>query len=250
MKKLFALICALLMLLQAAAAAPLELAGELAGTLLYPEEADEASASYIYHYAYPLLPAGDDVCDTINGFYQYAADDAAAFAVPMGGEEAERQGVSCQIDIAYEITCNNEEYFCVKLTSTTRQEELESTILSAQTFARSGEKAGNVVALPYLLGILAGDETDTWLQDRQTAKADDCVRRMLWEEIESAQAEGFPFYEELDEELLADLFYPEEDFYLDETGNPVFFLQAGSVAPVEEGILTYSITLEDLMDEL
>ena len=50
--------------------------------------------------------------------------------------------------------------------------------------------------------------------------------------------------------LFASVFYPEEDFYLDEAGDPVFYFQAGSIAPAEEGVLRFPIPLEDLLDEL
>ena len=45
-------------------------------------------------------------------------------------------------------------------------------------------------------------------------------------------------------------FYPEEDFYLDAEGNFVFFIQEDIIAPKEAGQFFYTITLEDLLDEL
>ena len=52
-----------------------------------------------------------------------------------------------------------------------------------------------------------------------------------------------------DEELEA-AFYPEEDFYLDENGDPVFYLLENTVALPEAGILLVPISLETLLDEL
>ena len=89
--RIISLILALLLLCSAAAAAPLEVTGSLSGVMTYPEDTPEAEAFYVYRYSYPLLPEGDEVRDTINGFYTYAVEDAAAFAVPMNGEEAERR---------------------------------------------------------------------------------------------------------------------------------------------------------------
>ena len=43
---------------------------------------------------------------------------------------------------------------------------------------------------------------------------------------------------------------PEEDYYLDENGEPVFYINPGSAAPVEFGLLTFPITLEEIDDEL
>ena len=42
----------------------------------------------------------------------------------------------------------------------------------------------------------------------------------------------------------------EEDFYLDENGNPVFYLLENTVALPEAGILLVPISLETLLDEL
>ena len=52
-----------------------------------------------------------------------------------------------------------------------------------------------------------------------------------------------------DEELEA-AFYPEEDFYLDENGDPVFYLLENTVALPEAGILLVPISLATLLDEL
>ena len=250
MRKLALILALVLTLCSAALAAPLVPDGDFAGVMTYPEDVPEAEAAYVYRYAYPHLPETDEVNRTINGFFTYAVEDAAAFAVPMNGEVAEQQGVPAYTDITSEITCSSEDYFCVAITSRTVFGDTENVTLSAHTFARGGAKAGSAIALPALLGILAGNETDDWLQDRQTAKADDCVRGMVWERIEDMRSEGFPFWEDFDEEYFAAVFYPEEDFYLDEAGDPVFFLQAGSAAPEEEGILRFPVTLEDLLDEL
>ena len=55
------------------------------------------------------------------------------------------------------------------------------------------------------------------------------------------------------EEDLSTVFFPEENFYLDENGDPVFYLQPGDVfEEVPEGmeLLTFPIPLEDIRDEL
>ena len=60
-------------------------------------------------------------------------------------------------------------------------------------------------------------------------------------------------YGDLTEETLSYIFFPEENFYLDEDGNPVFYLQPADVfADVPEGtdLFTFPIDLEDILDEL
>ena len=58
------------------------------------------------------------------------------------------------------------------------------------------------------------------------------------------------YYDDLTYETLENVFYPEEDFFLDENGDPVFFLQEAMVAPQTEGILYFPFTLEELLDEI
>ena len=85
MKKFLLMLLALTLLCATALAEPLAL-GELSGVYCYPEDADEASARYVYRYAYPYVEAEDEVALTINEFYAYLVDDAFGFAVPMAVE--------------------------------------------------------------------------------------------------------------------------------------------------------------------
>ena len=55
--------------------------------------------------------------------------------------------------------------------------------------------------------------------------------------------------EDFDEETLEFFFFPEEDFYLDETGNPVFYLQPG-MAEDSDRLLRFPITIEEILDEM
>ena len=74
---------------------------------------------------------------------------------------------------------------------------------------------------------------------------------MVWNMIEENDA-GID-YGGLTEDYLEGIFFPEEDFYLDENGDPVFYLQPGDVyEEVPEGtdLLTFPIALEDILDEL
>lgn len=250
MKKTFALLLALLMPLLALAE-PLTLGAELSGAAFYPEGSDESTAEYIYRYAYPTVGGDEDVCLMINEFYAYLVSDALGFAAPMAAEDAHGSGVQAYAAITTQVTCNNDDFFSVKLLNESFTGAATSSIISGHVFARHGDKAGTVVSLPYLLGILTADETDTWLLDRQTAKADAMVRTLVWEVIQDQLSTGLvAYYDDLTYETFEGCFYPEEDFYLDADGNPVFFLQEGSVAPVAEGALYFPFTLEELLDEI
>ena len=73
--------------------------------------------------------------------------------------------------------------------------------------------------------------------------ADSLVREMVWERLEE-----MGITDGLEEEMLEYGFFPEEDFYLDETGNPVFYLQPGFA---EEGeALTFPLSIEEIRDEM
>lgn len=250
MKKLFALLCAL-MLPMAALADPLPLGENLSGVACFPQGTDETTAAYVYRYDYPLLAGADQVSSMINAFYAYAVDDALGFSAPMTAEEAAGIGIQAATAISSEVTCNTDAYFSVKITTESLMGAGASHNVQGHVFARTGDKAGQVVSLPYLLGILDADETDTWMQERQTAKADELVRTLVWDIIQEQLADGvIAYYDDLTQETFQWNFYPEEDFYLDADGNPVFFLQEGVVAPVTEGVLYFPFTLEELLDEI
>ncbi len=123
--------------------------------------------------------------------------------------------------ITSQVMCNNEDYFSVLVTTESFMGAETSQILAGHTFALQGGKAGTCISLPYLLGLLEADENDTWMQDRATAKANELVYGLVWSIIEEQKAEEIiAYYDDLTREELEAQFYPEEDFYLDENGNP------------------------------
>lgn len=251
MKKTLTLLLALLFLFSTACAEPLPLGEWLSGTACYPEGSSEETAQYTYRYAYPTIAVEDTTGQMINEFYTYMVDDALGFAAPIAAEEAAYSGVQAYTTITSEVTCNNDEYFSVKVTSESFMGAAVTSIVRAHVFARTGDKAGTVISLPYLLEILDAGETDTWMLDRQTAKADAMVRGLVWDVIQDQLSDGtVGYYDDLTYENFEGNFYPEEDFYLDAEGNLVFFLQEGAAAPVSEGVLYFPFTLEELMDEI
>ena len=196
--------------------------GDNAGEVYCPEGSDAQTAQYVYRYQYPLLENTGETAQMINDFYDYLISDAKDFMIPMTYETLEVSPVQAYTAITSQVMCNNEDYFSVLVTTESFMGAETSQILAGHTFALQGGKAGTCISLPYLLGLLEADENDTWMQDRATAKANELVYGLVWSIIEEQKAEGIiAYYDDLTREELEAQFYPEEDFYLDENGNPV-----------------------------
>ena len=255
MKRLLVLLTALMMLLSVATAEGLPtLADPLTGVICWPEGSDEFNAAYVYRYSYPQVAGESDLAELINGTYAYLVEDAIGFRIPMNADGLDPNAdVQAYTTITHQVTCLNERYLSVLITTESFMGMSTSTIVAGHTFSLlSGAKTGTVTSLPYLLGILDEDDlSDEWMQDRQTARADECVRGLIWEIIEQQIARGeVAYYDDIDYQMLADNFYPEEAFYLNADGDPVFFIQEGLVAPVSEGVLRFPFTMEELLDEI
>ena len=92
-------------------------------------------------------------------------------------------------------------------------------------------------------------ETEPTAAAPSEEKADALLVDMVWDLIEENE-EGIDYFPDFTREQLSHVFFPEENFYLDDTGNPVFYIQPGIAAPGTAGLLTYSISIEDILDEL
>ena len=97
--------------------------------------------------------------------------------------------------------------------------------------------------------MLSAEESDEWLQERQTKKANSLIREMVWDMMQENKS-GIEYYDDYLEEYLEEDFEPEQDYYLDENGDPVFFINPGYAAPESAGLLIFPIPLEDILDEL
>ena len=198
-----------------------------------------------HHMDFEAFTVPPETAEAINAFYQYRVDDTLNFEVPMNadyyrGQDPEKD---VTVDVSYRVTCNSDAFFSILIT--TRQDGL--TTCAGHTFSRTDVRAGSTVALRYLLGLLETGEKDTWLQDRQTARADALVREMVWERLQ--ETDGAELYDGLDRESLEYGFFPEEDFYLDETGNPVFYLEPGFAKDGGEPLL-FPISIAEILDEM
>lgn len=255
MKRLMILLLALTVLIASASAEELLTLGEpLTGTIYWPEDADETTAVYSYSYTYPYVLGDSEIAELINGNYAYEIEYAHEFRVPMNGEDLQVEpGAQYYTTVISEVTCLNERYMSVRTLTETIMGPAASLIISSNTFSLQGNtSSGAETNLPHLLGLLnEGSTGDEWLEERQIAKADNCVRTLVWETIEGQMADGsVTFIDDLTEELFGDCFFPETDYYLDADGNPVFYIQAGDIAPLTEGILYFPFTMEELLDEI
>lgn len=232
------LIVLLLCLLTASALAePLSLTDDLMGDECYPAGATPETAHFVYHYQYPQIAGDDEVAQLINNVYETIRGEVVDFTAPILFDELTLPSRS-SITVSYTITCNSDDYFSVFFATKNDLDGYAFTVYSAQVFSRHGGKAGQATALPYLLGILTPGETDTWLQERQTAKADACIRRMILDSPNLPSS--------IDQDYLDYAFYPEEDFYMDAAGALVFFLQPDDDHP----LLIFPFTLDEILDEL
>lgn len=256
MKKFLIPLLALLLLaiLPAAAECPVTLTEPLSGVYTWPEGSTEADALYVYRYSYPQVTGDETLAMHINSTYTYAAEDALGFEVPMlasGMQPGDPQKV---VDVSYRVTCANADYLSIAVTKRVSVAGTVTEVVSGHVFSLRGSGAGRIVSLPVFIGLLDAEETDEWLMTRQTNKADKIVRDMVWNRIQQGVAdprEGQPrYYDDLTFEELEASFYPEEDFFLTEEGEPCFYFQPGMIAPEEDGMPLFVITLWELEDEM
>lgn len=253
-KLLFSLLTMLLLALPALAEAPIQLAEPLSGVYVWPEGSAETDALYVYRYRYPQLAGADDLAMHINSTYTYAVEDALGFEVPMlasGMQPGDPQKI---VDIDFRITCLSETHLSVVITKRVTVGGAATEVYSGHVFALTGSGAGRITNLPVLLELLGPDETDEWLMTRQTNRADALVRSLVWSRIQRSlatpSADDPAFYDDLTFEELEAGFYPEEDFFLTEDGEPCFYFQPGAIAPEEDGLVTFVITRWELEDEM
>ncbi len=230
---------------------PLTFSEDLTGEYCWPEAASAEAASYVYRYAYPQIAGDSELALNINTVFNYEVTDALGFECPMIGSSHPAEEGQMQVDLAYDITQQNDKSLSVRIDKTVTVGEQISRIVKGYTFALTGEKAGMVTSLPYLLGLLKDNETDEWYIERQTAKADACARELVWALIEKdMKQEGSLIYPDITFEEFEWGFYPEEDFFLNDDGDLVFFLQEGVIAPAEAGQFFYTVSMDDMLDEI
>lgn len=231
------------------AEAPLTFTDDLEAVYTWPEGSTVEEAAYVYRAVYPQIAGDSALAMTINNVFQYEASDALGFECPMIGSGHDVSLGQMQVTLDYEITHMSSEYLSVRVNKQVVVSDMVSCVVKAFNFRLTGEKAGTVTSLPYLLGLMKPGETDEWYVDRQTLKANTCAREMVWTQIEKDMKAGV-IYDDLTFEEFEWGFYPEEDFYLDEEGNFVFFIQENVIAPQEAGQFFFTISMDEILDEI
>lgn len=231
--------------------APATFADDISGLYTWPEGASAEEASYVYRYRYPQLQGDSALAMTFNNIYQYEVSDALGFECPMIASDHDPSLGQMLVTIDYQITHHSKDYLSIRIDKEVTLGNTTSRIVKGHTFALTGDYAGTITSLPYMIGILQTGETDEWLIDRQTDKADRCAREMVWALVEAEMSRAdSSIYEDMTLEEFEWGFYPEEDFYLDKDGNLVFFVQENVIAPPEAGQFFFTISMDDLLDEI
>lgn len=192
------------------------------GEMTYPEGDDWV---YRYAYRYPVL-AGDSLAvNAVNGWFEVAFREMDDMILPMfAGEKDMASAGRSEIVQEYEITCHTERFFSFRQTQTHRMGDMTVVAVSGQVFAMSGEYMGETLTLRGLLGV--GDSSE------QIAG---CVLADVFERLQQREDAGrWPDMDTLYEE-----FDPETQFYADEQGNAVFFLQPGAQDDAS-GLITFT----------
>ena len=246
-----ALLAFLVLLLSAGAvlADPLELDSDLTDTLIVLYDPDDPSAgSYTYTYRYPHISENEPDAGKINPFY---ADQIYTLEtnIHFMADGYIDSGENVTVDVSYECTCNNDRFFSVLIRKDSVIGGFVRTVWTGHTFSREADLSDATFDLPRMLGILDTGEQDEYQLARQTEKASRIVRELIMDQIAENSA-GLPYYDDFTEEDLLDVFYPEDDFYLDADGNPVFYLEPGIAADESAGYLFFPVRLEDIEDEL
>ncbi len=249
MKKGISFLAVLILLLSAftlpASAQPLTLGQSLVGEAAYPDGSTVDNAKFLLTYAYPQIVPETEPDKNINIYYQEMADDLLQETAPMLYEQAGGNmdaGISAYMHISYQVTANTDDFFSVVLFKEEFMGVAESQTIASNVFARAGDNAGGLITLPAVLGF--SDEVDA-------TNLVDTVYRLVWDIIvEQMQTGTVEYFEELTEENLFSEFYPESDFYLDDQGNIVFFVQPSTIASGAAGLLTFPFSPAELINEL
>ncbi len=224
MRRLICLLAVLVMCGAAAAHAEAALTWT-EGQQTYPEGGEW---TYRYTYRYPVLTDDTPAAASVNAWFDVAFREMDDLILPMFASEADMAGDGkSEISQQFAVTCNNDAFFSILLTQTQVLGEQTVVSLSGQVFAMSGEYLGDTLTLRGLLGV---GESST--QIAEAIVADVYKRVQSWEGALDRWPDIDRFYEDFD---------PEIQFYADQDGNAVFFLQPGVLDTAPDALIfTYT----------
>ncbi len=245
----------LLLLLPAASADPLVLSEDYADTVtVFYNDTDSSGGQYVYSYRYPCISDPDDLSGiSVNEYYLKKIEEYRDFYIPSQASEYGSYRQNVNIAVSYEVTCNSDRYFSVLIHKTEDVEGEVTETWEGNTFSRSSEVIGSLASLPRLLGLVQDGESDEWLEDRQTMKVWDALCTLILDAVRE-NPDGKDFRTDLGKEDLEILLDPvlslDQDFWMDEDGNVVFFILPGRIAPESAGLETFVFSPEEILDEL
>lgn len=195
-------------------------------------------------YAYPQFTVENEADEAINRFFRQEAG-AMLQERAQNAEPPERQ------EIGYRLALNTQRYVSVLLYTRTATYRGEYERLDAHTFARDGVYAGQSLTLSQVLGLeqetgAAGAEGVT-----DESLAESLCYDLVWQIIERGMQDmDGDYLEDVTQEKLRQAFHPEQDFYLDEEGNVVLYIQAGEVAGEIAGTLLFPFAPAELLSAM
>lgn len=190
--------------------------------------ADVPQASFSYRF--PQFEADGEYVTQINQHYQEYA---------LNGIEGTLPDSPTYVD--YEITSGDSRYLSVLLRFQSEGGMGLSETVYADTFSLDGIYAGEKITLSQLLGM----------EEMAEEHLSETVCSLIWLIVErdSLNAEGdYPEGVTMEDVTLA--INPQQDFYIDQDGNVVFYIQAGELAGEIAGILTFPFAPAELMGAL
>jgi hypothetical protein len=145
-------------------------------------------------------------------------------------------------DLDFRIPSVTGDYLSVLLIN---QQFLGNTLVEqwvSVVFALDGIYAGQSISLSQAMGL----EEEGGSQNGDVAS--ELVYGLVWQIIQyDIGTMQTAYFSDLTEEEYRMMFSPQDDFYFDEDGNFVFFIQAGNIAGEVEGVLTYPFSMSELL---
>lgn len=219
----------------------LQPASPITGKQLQPEDAQNPGEVCLI-YAYPQFAAENEADEAINRFFRQEAG-AMLQERAQDAEPPERQ------EIDYRLALNTQRYVSVLLYNRTSTARGEYERLDAHTFARDGVYAGQRLTLSQVLGL--EPETGGAQDVAGETLAETLCYDLVWQIIERGMQDlDGDYLEDLTREKLCQTLHPEQDFYLDEEGNVVLYIQAGEVAGEIAGTLLFPFSPAELLSAI
>ena len=192
-------------------------------------------------YAYPQFVTENEADEAINRFFRQEAG-------AMLRERAQEEELPEYQEIDYQLALNTKRYVSVLVYTRTATPRGEYEHLDAHTFARDGVYAGQALTLSQVLGL--EQETGT-PGDAEESLAESLSYELVWQIIERGMQDmDGDYLENVTQEMLRQVFHPEQDFYLDEEGTVVLYIQAGEVAGEIAGTLLFPFAPAELLSAM